>query len=105
MNRTLVIYAWNGACSSKRPHTARKKEAEMDKSPWRPSWWNEETHGRAWDKVREVMIRDRAEMRQELKRPEGELDRELQEAAKRAYGADHAESTAAPTPREVYGDP
>ena len=25
---------------------------------WRPSWWKEETHGTAWDRVKEVIRRD-----------------------------------------------
>src|SRR5688500_3401833 len=66
----------------------------------------QQTVRNARDKLREVMVRDRGEMRQELRQTEGERDRELQEAARRASSGElDGGERAARTAQEVFADP
>jgi hypothetical protein len=65
----------------------------------------QETEGSARDRLREVMIRDRGEMRRDLQRPEEELNRELQETARHAASGElDGGERPARTAREVFAD-
>jgi len=57
------------------------------------------------DRLREVMIRDRGTMRQDLERPEHELEREVEETAKHASSGELAGGEQpARTAKEVFVD-
>lgn len=73
---------------------------------WRPAWWNEEVHGTAWDRVREVMLRDRGQTQRELHLDDHDYAQQLHQAVRHAASGElQPARQGGPTPQEVFGDP
>jgi hypothetical protein len=77
----------------------------MSKSPsWRPSWWNEEVHGSAWNRVKEAMERDWTQTKHELGVGGHELNQTAADTAKQASGSEPIPPLEQANPPKVIGD-
>lgn len=60
----------------------------MGTSTWHPKWWTEETHGSAWDRVKEAMKRDWEQTKKDLHLGGKELDQDVDDTVKQVIGSD-----------------
>jgi len=60
----------------------------MGNSTWHPKWWTEETHGSAWERVKEAMKRDWEQTKADLHMGGNELDQDVDDTFKQVVGKD-----------------
>ena len=66
-------------------------------STWQPSWWND-SHGSAWDRIKEALKRDWEQTKQDLSLPHGhELNQSVTDTIKQAAGSEPIPPTIDPT--------
>lgn len=58
-------------------------------SKWRPSWWTEEVHGSAWDRIKEAMRSDWMQTKHDLGVGGHELNQTLVNTVKQAGAKEH----------------
>jgi hypothetical protein len=58
-------------------------------SRWRPSWWSNEVHGSAWDRVKEAMRRDWSQTKHEMHVGGHETSQSVTDTLKQAAGEQH----------------
>jgi len=59
----------------------------MGKAVWQPKWWSPETHGSAWERVKEAMKRDWEQTKNDMKGTAGrDLDQDVGDTVKQAAG-------------------
>jgi hypothetical protein len=71
---------------------------------WRPSWWTEETHGSAWERVKEALRRDWEQTKKDLHLGGHELNQGLTDTLKQATGKQSIPPDDGPNPPKVIGD-
>jgi len=70
---------------------------------WHPSWWNE-THGSAWERVKEAVHRDWEQTKQDLSISGGhELNQDVTNTVKQAVGSEPIPPNDQPNPPRVIG--
>lgn len=71
---------------------------------WHPSWWDD-SHGNAWDRIKEAMKRDWEQTKQDLQLPHGhELNQGVMDTIKQAIGSEPIPPADLPNPPKVIGD-
>jgi hypothetical protein len=70
---------------------------------WRPSWWSEEVHGSAWERVREAMRRDWSQTKHDLHVGGHEMNQEMGDTLGQAAGKQHLPSINQANPPRVIG--
>jgi hypothetical protein len=73
-------------------------------SSWRPAWWTEETHGSAWDRVKEALRRDWEQTKKDLHLGGHELNQSVADTVKQAAGKQNIPPNDGPNPPKVVGD-
>ena len=71
---------------------------------WRPEWWTEETHGSAWDRVKEALRRDWEQTKKDLHLGGHELNQDVSDTLKQAAGKQSIPRNDGPNPPQVIGD-
>ncbi|MGZ3416288.1 MAG: hypothetical protein ACXWUG_18425 [Polyangiales bacterium] len=72
-------------------------------SGWKPKWWNEETHGSAWERVREALRRDWQQTKHDLHMSGGhELNQTVKDTVKQIAGKEEIRGDL-PNPPKVIG--
>ena len=56
---------------------------------WRPSWWTEQVHGSAWERVKAAMERDWAQTKHDLSLGGHEMNQSLADTIDQASGRQH----------------
>lgn len=69
---------------------------------WKPSWWKDETHGSAWDRVREAMSRDWQQTKHDLHMGGHELNQSAKDTVKQMSGKEEIRADQ-PNPPKVIG--
>jgi hypothetical protein len=70
---------------------------------WQPIWWDE-SHGSAWDRVKEAMKRDWEQTKHDLKLPNGhELNQGVVDTLKQATGSEPIPAADGPNPPKIIG--
>lgn len=69
---------------------------------WKPNWWKEETHGSAWDRVREAMRRDWQQTKHDLHMGGHELNQTAKDTVKQISGKEEIRPDL-PNPPKVIG--
>lgn len=77
----------------------------MSNTPmWHPSWWTQEVHGSAWDRVKDAMERDWTQTKHELGIGGHELNQSISDTTKQAAGSEPIPAPGAANPPKVIGD-
>jgi hypothetical protein len=71
---------------------------------WRPAWWTEETHGSAWERVKEALHRDWEQTKKDLHLGGHELNHTAKDTVKQATGKQGIPVNDGPNPPKVIGD-
>jgi len=72
---------------------------------WKPSWWREDRHGSAWDRVREAMRRDWEQTLHDVHIKGGhELNQKLDDTVKQIAGKEPIPPIDRPNPAKIVGD-
>ena len=72
---------------------------------WKPSWWRDERHGTAWDRVREAMRRDWEQTLHDVHIKGGhELNQKLGDTVKQMAGKEPMPPIDRPNPPKIVGD-
>jgi hypothetical protein len=72
---------------------------------WHPSWWNQQEHGSAWERVREAVRRDWEQTRHDLHIPGGhELNQKISDTVEQMQGIEKIPANDAPNPPKVIGE-
>jgi hypothetical protein len=72
---------------------------------WKPSWWREDRHGDAWDRVREAMRRDWEQTLHDVHIKGGhELNQKLDDTVKQMAGNAPLPPIDQPNPAKIVGD-
>jgi hypothetical protein len=70
---------------------------------WQPSWWDD-SHGSAWERVKEAMRRDWEQTKKDLQLPNGhELNQGVMDTIKQAMGSEPIPAADGPNPPKVVG--
>lgn len=70
---------------------------------WQPSWWDD-SHGSAWERVKEAMKRDWEQTKKDLDLPHGhELNQGVMDTIKQAMGSEPIPQSDGPNPPKVVG--
>ncbi len=70
---------------------------------WQPSWWNQ-SHGSAWERIKEALKRDWEQTKQDLGLPHGhELNQDVTDTIKQAAGTEAIPPHDRPNPPKVIG--
>jgi hypothetical protein len=77
---------------------------ETKMSKWRPSWWTDEVHGAAWERVKEAMRRDWKQTRHELGVGGHEMNQTLTDTVPQAAAKEHVPTVNEANPPKVIGD-
>src|ERR1700734_3537740 len=75
----------------------------MSISTWRPSWWSDEVHGSAWERVREAMRPDWAQTKHDLSLGGHEMNQSVTDTLRQAAGEPHLPKINHPNPPTVTG--
>jgi len=70
----------------------------MGTTQFQPSWWNEEKHGSAWQRVKEAMHRDWEQTKNDFGGKAPDLNQDVGDTVKQAVGADPVPPPSAKTP-------
>jgi len=71
---------------------------------WQPAWWNE-SHGSAWDRIKEAVRRDWEQTKHDLHLKGGhELNQGVGDTVKQALGREAIPADDRPNPPKVIGD-
>ncbi len=73
-------------------------------SKWRPSWWADEVHGSAWDRVKEAMRRDWSQTKHDLLLGGHEMNQGVTDTLAQAAGKEHLPSINQANPPKVIGE-
>jgi len=73
-------------------------------SKWRPSWWAEDVHGSAWERVKEAMRRDWMQTRHALGVGGRELNQTLTNTLKQAAAKEHLPTVDEANPARIVGE-
>src|ERR1700722_19358116 len=73
-------------------------------SSWRPSWWSDEVHGSAWDRVKEAMRRDWMQTKHDLHVGGHEMNQSVADTLNQATGVQHLPGINEANPPKVIGD-
>jgi hypothetical protein len=74
-------------------------------SGWRPSWWSNEVHGSAWDRIKEAMRRDWTQTKHDLHLSGGhEMNQSAVDTLKQAAGEEHLPNINHANPPKVIGE-
>jgi hypothetical protein len=73
-------------------------------SKWRPSWWTDEVHGSAWERVKEAMRRDWMQTRHDLGVGGHEMNQTLANTVKQATANEHLPTINEANPPTVIGE-
>jgi hypothetical protein len=73
-------------------------------SKWRPSWWSDEVHGTAWERVREAMRRDWAQTKHDLNLGGHEMNQSVLDTVQQAAGEQHLPNINHANPPKVIGE-
>jgi hypothetical protein len=74
-------------------------------TPWNPTWWKEETHGSAWDRVKEAMTRDWQQTKHDLAQKAGHaLNQTVVDTVKQIVGKEPLPPIDRPNPPKVIGE-
>jgi len=77
----------------------------MTPMPWKPTWWKDETHGTAWERVREAMERDWVQTKKDLSISTGhEVNQGVGDTVKQMAGKEAIPASDKPNPPQVIGD-
>jgi hypothetical protein len=71
---------------------------------WRPSWWTEQVHGSACERVREAMRRDWMQTRHDLGVKGHEMNQKVSDTLKQAAGQEHLPTINQANPPRVIGE-
>jgi hypothetical protein len=71
---------------------------------WRPSWWSEQVHGSAWERVREAMRRDWVQTKHDVGLKGHEMNQDLSDTLKQAAGKEHLPTINEANPPRVIGE-
>jgi hypothetical protein len=71
---------------------------------WRPSWWSDEVHGSAWDRVKEAMRRDWSQTKHDLHLGGHEMNQGVTDTLKQAAGQEHLPTINQANPPKVIGE-
>lgn len=72
---------------------------------WKPSWWNDDRHGSAWDRVREAMRRDWEQTLHDMHIKGGhELNQSLEDTVKQMAGKQPLPPIDRANPPKIIGD-
>ena len=71
---------------------------------WHPSWWTENVHGTAWERVKEAMRRDVAQTKHDVHMGGHELNQNVTDTVKQAAGKEAIPSINQPNPPKVLGE-
>src|SRR3954469_1926012 len=73
-------------------------------STWRPSWWSNEVHGSAWDRVKEAMRRDWSQTKHDLGIGGHEMNQGFEDTINQAAGKQHLPDINRANPPKVIGE-
>ena len=73
-------------------------------SNWHPSWWKQEEHGSAWDRVKDAMERDWTQTKHELGVGGHQLNQTIADTAKQVAGTEPIPSPHQANPPKVIGE-
>jgi len=73
-------------------------------SKWRPSWWTEDIHGTAWQRVSEAMKRDWMETTHDLGLGGHAMNQTATDTIKQALGQEHLPTLEQANPPKVIGE-
>jgi hypothetical protein len=73
-------------------------------SKWRPSWWSDEVHGSAWDRIKEAMRRDWMQTKHDLGVGGHQMNQSLIDTVKQAARTEHLPSINEANPPKVIGE-
>jgi hypothetical protein len=76
----------------------------MAQSNWHPSWWKNEEHGTAWERVKEAVRRDWEQTRHDLNVGGHELNQGIKDTVKQASGSDAIPMNDKANPPKVIGN-
>jgi hypothetical protein len=71
---------------------------------WQPSWWKEEKHGSAWERVKEALHRDWEQTKKDLHVGGHELNQDIRDTVKQAAGKQSIPPNEGLNPPKVIGD-
>lgn len=71
---------------------------------WRPHWWKEESHGSAWDRVKEALRRDWDQTKKDLHIGGHELNQNVKDTVRQATGKQSIPPIDQANPPKVIGD-
>ena len=70
----------------------------MGKATWQPKWWNPQTHGSAWERVKEALKRDWEQTKADLTSGGRELDQDVGDTVKQMAGKEAIPPANVPNP-------
>ena len=71
---------------------------------WRPTWWTEEVHGSAWDRVKGAMQRDWSQTKHDLGIGGHEMNQAADDTINQMAATQHLPSMNETNPPQVIGD-
>lgn len=76
----------------------------ISRTSWRPAWWKEETHGSAWDRVKEALHRDWEQTKKDFHLGGHELNQDVKDTVRQATGKQGIPPNEGINPPKVIGD-
>lgn len=73
----------------------------MGTANWHPKWWTEETHGNAWDRVKDAMKRDWEQTKADFGANAPDLNQDIGDTVKQAAGKQAIPPTNVPNPPDA----
>lgn len=76
----------------------------MGKATWQPKWWNPQTHGSAWERVKEALKRDWEQTKADLTKGGHELDQDVGDTVKQMAGKEAIPPESVPNSKSLGSD-
>ncbi len=76
----------------------------MGKATWQPKWWKPETHGSAWERVKEALKRDWEQTKSDVHAGGRDLHQNVSDTAKQMAGKEQIPPGSQPNARGLGSD-
>jgi hypothetical protein len=76
----------------------------MGKATWQPKWWKPETHGSAWERVKEALKRDWEQTKSDVHAGGRDLDQDVGDTVKQMAGKEEIPPESQPNSKSLGSD-